>query len=72
MLTKTDENKIYTFRDMLTLIKSENEVFESEDYKVTCCYDKGSVLLSQANKRIDLNLSFNQLIKSKWTLKKGV
>lgn len=72
MLTKTDENKIYTFRDMLTLIKSENEVFESEDYKVICYYDKGSVLLSQVNKRIDLNLSFNQLVKSKWTLKKGV
>lgn len=72
MLTKTDEDKIYTFRDVLTLIKSENEVFESKDYKVTCYYDKGSVLLSHTNKRIDLNLSFNQLISSKWTLKKGV
>lgn len=72
MLTKTDEDKIYTFREMLTLIKSENEVFESSDYKVTCYYDNGSILLSQVNKRIDLSLSFNQLIKSKWTLKKGV
>lgn len=72
MLTKTDEDKIYTFRDMLTLIKSEDEVFENEDCKVICYYDKGSVLLSQDNKRIDLNLSFNQLIKTKWTLKKGV
>lgn len=72
MLTKTDEDKIYSFRDMLMLIKSENEVFENEDYRVTCYYDKGSILLSQENKRIDLNLSFNQLINSKWTLKKGV
>ena len=72
MLTKTDEDKIYTFREMLTLIKSENEVFENSDYKVICYYDNNSILLSQANKRIDLNLSFNQLIKSKWTLKKGV
>ena len=72
MLSKTDEDKIYTFREMLTLIKSENEVFENNDYKVICYYDNGSVLLSQVNKRIDLNLSFNQLIKSKWTLKKGV
>ena len=72
MLTKTDEDKIYTFREMLTLIKSENEVFENSDYKVTWCYDNGSILLSEVNKRIDLNLSFNQLIKSKWTLKKGV
>lgn len=72
MLKKTDEDKIYTFRDMLTLIKSENEVFDNEDCKAICYYDKGTVLLSQTNKRIDLNLSFNQLIKSKWTLKKGV